>query len=320
MAINKPTLAIASAQTRKDVKILVVKVTGWDPLTQPYRFFRPPNPIRVEEVQAPLPSLCNEGYYPYVFAERTSGDGDGFAVNITIDSSGNLTWEIYSGGSQLYRAGDSITFTQSQLEEEGIVDVAEDAESFFIEGPTGLTPSFGDMWGISSDFDNSFRWFSTNDVDTFLSSLPIGSTVQFTTESGYTHRAVTTGVSTVLPGTTPNSRYISFANDPWPQELFDAFNNSESLTVGDTSAGSLVFNVINVEPPQAEDQAPQRLGQMLLFKEDPSTAGTLYVAIELNDVLQWKPVQTAFTAFDQRTGEQWDPLANFYNPLVPYQR
>ena len=59
---------------------------------------------------------------------------------------------------------------------------------------------------------------------------------------------------------------------------------------------------------------------MLLFKEDPSTAGILCVAIEIDGGLQWKPVRTAFTAFDLRTGEQWDPLANFYNPLVPYQR
>lgn len=320
MAINKPTLAIASAQTRKDVKILVVKVTGWDPLTQPYRYFRPPNPIRVEQSWAPDPTFCNEGYYPYIFSDETSGNGDGFAVNITIDAVGGLEWDIYSSGSQLYAAGDTITFTQDELASEGVVSLDENAESFYFQYPTASgIPGAGIIWAISEDLDNSFRWYYSADADDWLSSLPVGTTVQFTTETGYYHRGVTTSSAALLPGTS-NTWYISFANDPWPQELFDAFNNNESLTVGSVSAGSLGFNVISVESPQAEDQSPQRLGQMLLYKEDPSTAGTLYVAIELNNVLQWKPVQTAFTAFDQRTGEQWDPLANFYNPLVPYQR
>ena len=319
MAINKPILAIPSAQTRKDVRFVVVKVTGWDPLTQPYRFFRPPNPIGVEQIKSPDPAFCNEGYYPYIFADQTSGNGDSFALNITIDAAGVLSWEIYSSGSQEFRAGDLIGFSQSQLENQGIVNVDENAEAFLFRGPASLVPGAEVVWGISADLDNSFRWYFSADADSWLDSLPIGTSVQFTTESGYYHRAVTTSLSSVLPGTT-NSKFISFANDPWPQEILDAFDNDESLTIGEISAGSLLFDVTRVDPPRMEEQKAQRVGQMILFKENPTETGTLYVVVEIDGELQWKPVLTSFTAFDLRTGEQWDPIANFYSPLVPYQR
>ena len=298
---------------------MIIKVTGWDPLTQPYRFFRPPNPIEVEQIQAPDPAFCNEGYYPYVFADQTSGNGNSFALNITIDATGELSWEIYSSGSQEFRAGDLIRFSQSQLGKQGIVNVDENAEAFFFQGPPSLVPQTIAAWGISADLDNSFRWHSSADADNWLDSLPIGTSVQFTTKSGYYHRGVTTSLTAVLPDTT-NSRFISFANDPWPQEMLDAFNNGESLTIGEISAGSLLLNVIRVDPPQVEEQRVQRVGQMILFKENPTEDGILYVVVEIDGELQWKPVITSFTAFDLRTGEQWDPLANFYSPLVPYQR
>lgn len=318
MSINKPILDIASAQTREKIKILVIKVTGWNPLTEEYRYFRPPNPITVQQTITPDPAFCNEGYYPYVFAEDTEGDGDGFALNISVDATGVLSWEIYSSGSNGYSAGDFILFPQSQLEQEGIIDADENAESFFFQGPATQSPVSTYSWGVSADLNNSFKWFRGDPAGDWLDTIPIGTTLQFTTESGYFHRGVTTSLATEISGS--NSRYISFANDPWPQEILDAFDNNEGLTVSDPGPGGLGFNVVNVEPPQVETQAPERVGQIVLFKESPSDTGIMYVAVEVGSVLQWKPVRAGFTAYDLRTGEPWDPLANFYSPLVPYQK
>ena len=73
------------------------------------------------------------------------------------------------------------------------------------------------------------------------------------------------------------------------------------------------------EYPVVEDQSPQREGQVLLHQNNPREEVTIYVVVNIDGVLTWKPAVVGVEFFDYRTGQQWDPLAGAYSYLVPYE-
>jgi hypothetical protein len=110
------------------------------------------------------------------------------------------------------------------------------ANIFTLIGPRSTNPTASGQWGVGSGLNNYFTWFDTDPVNTYLSSLSIGSTVEFVTEGGYVHSAVTSSTAT---NNGANSDYISFAGYPWPQEILDANTNNESIVVREPGAGFL---------------------------------------------------------------------------------
>ena len=110
------------------------------------------------------------------------------------------------------------------------------ANIFTLIGPRSTNPTASGQWGVGSNLNNYFTWFDTDPVNTYLSSLSIGSTVEFVTEGGYVHSAVTSSTAT---NNGANSDYISFGGYPWPQEILDANTNNESIVVREPGAGFL---------------------------------------------------------------------------------
>lgn len=110
------------------------------------------------------------------------------------------------------------------------------AAIYVLPGPCTSNPTSSGEWGVGAGLDNYFTWFDTDPVNTFLSSLLVGSTVEFITEGGYVHSAVTSNTATPNGA---NSDYISFAGYPWPQEILDAYANNESITVQESGGGFL---------------------------------------------------------------------------------
>lgn len=90
-----------------------------------------------------------------------------------------------------------------------------------------------------------------------------------------------------------------------------------SVRVG---AGPLVLEVTEKLYPVSESNDPEREGQLVIYRKTQDEAGTIYIAVEIDDELTWKPVEIAPVYYDQRTGEPWNPLAGFYSNLVDYER
>ena len=95
---------------------------------------------------------------------------------------------------------------------------------------------------------------------------------------------------------------------------------------------TVVFKVSGTEPPnyrvyvpegaqypEVEYQDPEREGQVILYQVNPGDDITFYVVVNVNGTLTWKKAIIGVEFFDYRTGQKWDPLANAYSYLVPYE-
>jgi len=85
-------------------------------------------------------------------------------------------------------------------------------------------------------------------------------------------------------------------------------------------AGPLVFEVPEKKYPVSESNDPEREGQLVIYRKTQDEAGTIYVAIDIDGELAWKPAKVAAIYYDQRTGQEWNPMAGFYSNLVDYER
>lgn len=110
------------------------------------------------------------------------------------------------------------------------------APSFTLSGPSSSNPSSSGEWGLDTVLNNYFTWYTLDPIHAWIDTLTVGHSVEFVTQGGYTHVGVITTASTVNGA---NSKYISFANDPWPQQLINAKNNNESITVQEVGGGLL---------------------------------------------------------------------------------
>ena len=73
------------------------------------------------------------------------------------------------------------------------------------------------------------------------------------------------------------------------------------------STGSLVV----------DQQLPSVEGELFAYRPDSSIQfGALYIAVDIGGALEWKRVNPMGLAQDKRTGNNWDPLAGFYNVLA----
>ena len=106
-------------------------------------------------------------------------------------------------------------------------------QSFVLSGPSNNTPSASGMWDIGSNFNNYFAWYDTDPIQSWLSTVPVGTAIEFVTRWGYKHTAVT---STVASTYASGADYISFSGYPWPQELLDAQANNEFIVVQEQNA------------------------------------------------------------------------------------
>lgn len=95
---------------------------------------------------------------------------------------------------------------------------------------------------------------------------------------------------------------------------------------------TVVFKVSGTEPPnyriyvpkgaqypEVEYQDPEREGQVILYQVNPGDEITFYVVVNIDGALTWKKAIIGVEFFDYRTGQRWDPLANAYSYLVPYE-
>ena len=61
-------------------------------------------------------------------------------------------------------------------------------------------------------------------------------------------------------------------------------------------------------------QEPERVGQICHYRPYNAPAGnrstTMYVVVDVDGVLLWKPVKTGVRYYDSATGQPWNPLAN----------
>lgn len=110
------------------------------------------------------------------------------------------------------------------------------ANVFTLPGPTSTNPTSSGVWGIGSGLNNFFTWFDTDPINAWLSTLPSGSTIQFVTEGGYVHTAVTSNTASENGA---NSDYLSFSGYPWPTEMTDAMSAGESITVQEPNPAKL---------------------------------------------------------------------------------
>ena len=67
---------------------------------------------------------------------------------------------------------------------------------------------------------------------------------------------------------------------------------------------------------QALSQIPLNEGQLLIYQNGTELTVTMYVAISISGALHWKQVVSVGEIVNNHTGQKWDPLARFYNPLA----
>jgi hypothetical protein len=65
-----------------------------------------------------------------------------------------------------------------------------------------------------------------------------------------------------------------------------------------------------------DDQLPQREGQLFAYRNGSDPGASLYVAVDMNGTLEWKRVVPGLNMINSSTGNAWDPLAGFYDPLA----
>lgn len=65
-----------------------------------------------------------------------------------------------------------------------------------------------------------------------------------------------------------------------------------------------------------DDQLPKREGQLFAYRNGSDPGVSLYVAVDMNGTLEWKRVIPGLNIVNSNTGQSWDPLARFYNPLA----
>jgi len=95
---------------------------------------------------------------------------------------------------------------------------------------------------------------------------------------------------------------------------------------------TVVFKVSGTAPPeirryvpegsstvQGESQLPEREGQVILYQVNVGGEIIFYVVVNIEGILVWKKAIIGVEFFDYRTGQKWDPLANAYSYLVPYE-
>lgn len=97
-------------------------------------------------------------------------------------------------------------------------------ESFTLAGPAPVTPQNSGEWFVSA---SNFIWYDTDPIQTWLLTLPVGSTIEFVTTGGYIH--TTTNTSLVL-NNSATSDYMTFST-AFPQEIVDAAAANEAITV-----------------------------------------------------------------------------------------
>jgi hypothetical protein len=103
------------------------------------------------------------------------------------------------------------------------------SNTFLLSGPTPAgAPSASGEWTVGSVLNNFFSWYNGDPIETWLASIPTGTTVEFVTQGGYVHSAVNSTTSQV---NSPTANYMSFAGYPWPQEILDAAAADEPITV-----------------------------------------------------------------------------------------
>ena len=106
------------------------------------------------------------------------------------------------------------------------------------------------------------------------------------------------------------------------------------LTVGPTvtrgDAKAFAAAIVPASPPssyvrpipnsggQAEiiEQPAEREGQIVFFRDQGSSLLQAYVVVSVDTVLVWKPVVSSIGTINSNTGQPYDPLAGFYNPLA----
>ena len=71
--------------------------------------------------------------------------------------------------------------------------------------------------------------------------------------------------------------------------------------------------------PEVQEQTPDREGMVILYQVRPGEEITVYVVVEIGGELVWKTAAVGIDYIDYRTGQSWDPLANAYSYLVPYE-
>ena len=99
--------------------------------------------------------------------------------------------------------------------------------------------------------------------------------------------------------------------------------------VGLAEVRSPLVRITNVLPPgsaRAEDpvtgqvveisQVPVREGQMIIYRAIGSSNVQMLVAIDIENVLQWRYVLSAVRVLNNGTGRDWDPNAHFYTGLA----
>ncbi len=64
------------------------------------------------------------------------------------------------------------------------------------------------------------------------------------------------------------------------------------------------------------NQTPQREGQMTIHRPQGTEFIYMYVVIDLDGTLTWKPVITQVTIQQNGTGRKYDPNAHFYTRLA----
>jgi len=81
------------------------------------------------------------------------------------------------------------------------------------------------------------------------------------------------------------------------------FNPTQASGTGTTSS-------VDTQLPTAE-------GELFVYRPDFNNQfAQLYIAVEINSTLEWKLVRPMGFGIDTRTGERWDPNAEFYSPLA----
>lgn len=61
---------------------------------------------------------------------------------------------------------------------------------------------------------------------------------------------------------------------------------------------------------------PLFAGQVCVYYDQANNSyPSMYIVVNINGTLKWKQVMLAY-AINSSTGQAWDPLASFYNPLA----
>jgi len=108
------------------------------------------------------------------------------------------------------------------------------SNTFLLSGPTPASaPSASGEWSVGSTLNNFFTWYNGDPIETWLASIPTGTTVEFVTQGGYVHTAVNSTTSQV---NSPTANYMSFAGYSWPQEILDAAAADEPITVRESGS------------------------------------------------------------------------------------